>query len=65
MAEKSDRWKRAAEALDLGIPPERVDAVAPILEDLRAAVRKSLDRDLSLVEPVTIFRPQRARAGGK
>ena len=62
MPKNPDRWKQAAEALDLGIPPERVAEVAPILEGLTAAARKSLDRDLSLVEPVTVFRPQRARS---
>ena len=59
MAGNTERWKRAAEALDLGIPEERVETVAPVLEDLMATARKALDRDLSLVEPVTVFRPRR------
>jgi hypothetical protein len=65
MAGNQERWKRAAEALDLGIAEERVEAIAPVLDQLMTAVRKSLDRDLSLVEPVTIFRPQPdAESGG-
>lgn len=64
MAENVARWKQAAEALDLGIPEERLEAVAPILDGLMTAARRSLDRDLSLVEPVTVFRP-RAGAGEK
>jgi hypothetical protein len=57
MAGNIERWKRAAEALDLGIPDERVETVAPVLDGLMAAARKSLDRDLSLVEPATVFHP--------
>lgn len=62
MAGDIERWKGAAEALDLGIPAERLEAVAPILDTLMKAARTSLDRDLSLVEPVTVFRPRRASA---
>jgi hypothetical protein len=58
MAGNAERWKRAAEALDLGIPEDRVKAIAPTLDALMSAARKALDRDLSLVEPVTVFRPQ-------
>lgn len=65
MSSLDRRWKLAAEALDLGIPEERVAAVAPILDGLMAAARQALDRDLSLVEPVTVFRPRRVRGGAK
>ena len=63
MPDSPERWIKAAEALELGIPEERVAAVAPILEGLMASARKALDRDLSLIEPVTVFRPQRERGG--
>jgi hypothetical protein len=59
MTHDKDRWKRAAEALDLGIPPERVEAVAGLLEDFMPRAKRALDRDLSLVEPVGVFRPAR------
>ncbi len=65
MAANHNRWKQAAEALNLGIAPERVEAIAPVLEELMAAARRALDRELSLVEPVTVFRPQRQRRGGE
>jgi hypothetical protein len=58
MAGNAERWKQAAEALDLGIPKERVETIAPTLDALMSSARKALDRDLSLVEPVTVFRPQ-------
>jgi hypothetical protein len=61
MTGNTERWKQAAEALGLGVPEERVEALAPVLEALLTAARKSLDRDLSQVEPVTVFRPQRER----
>lgn len=61
MTNDPQRWKTAAQALDLGIPEQRVEAVAPILDGLMAAVRKALDRDLSLVEPVAVYHPQRAK----
>ncbi len=61
MTTDPQRWKNAAQALDLGIPEPRVEAIAPILDGLMAAVRKALDRDLSLVEPVAVYRPQRAK----
>jgi hypothetical protein len=60
MPENVERWKRAAEALDLGIPAQRLETIAPVLDGLMAAARRSLDRDLSLVEPVTVFRPRAA-----
>lgn len=64
MKSHTERWKRAAEALDLGIPEERVEAVAPTLDYLMATTRKALDRDLGLVEPAAVFRPQREPGGG-
>ncbi|MEZ5366518.1 MAG: hypothetical protein R2748_30310 [Bryobacterales bacterium] len=63
MAGNIERWKAAAEALNLGIPDDRLETAAPVLEALMASARKSLDRDLSLVEPVTVFRPQAAPKG--
>jgi len=63
MTGNEQRWKQAAQALDLGVPEERIEAVAPILDDLMARIRNALDRDLSLVEPVTVFGPKRERGG--
>ena len=63
MAENVERWKRAAEALDLGIPAQRLETIAPVLDGLMEAARRSLDRDLSLVEPLTVFRPRAVKPG--
>ena len=54
-------WHKIAEAYGFRLPKERIDAVAPTLDDLREKVRAALDRDLSIEEPVGVFRPKRER----
>ncbi len=39
------------------LPAERVELIAPVLNELDRRLRASLDRDLSLVEPAHEFRP--------
>ncbi len=58
VTDPNERWRRAAEGLNLRLPPERIEAVGPILSDLERRVRVALDRDLSLVEPAHEFQPE-------
>lgn len=51
------RWARIAEARGLAIPPNRMENIAAILDDLETKTRQALDHDLSLVEPIFSFRP--------
>jgi hypothetical protein len=53
----SSRWARIAEASGWGLPPKRLENIAPILDDLERMTRGALDHDLSLVEPMFSFRP--------
>jgi hypothetical protein len=50
-------WARIAEARSLGIPAERLENIAPTLDDLEQKTRRALDRDLSLAEPMFSFKP--------
>ena len=52
-----ERWKQAAQALEVKIPKDRLESAAPIFDGLWKATRSSLRRDLSLVEPDFQFRP--------
>lgn len=54
-------WQKIAEAYGFRLPKERIDAVAPTLDDLREQIKAALDRDLSIEEPVGVFRPRRER----
>lgn len=59
-------WQAAARGLGLPVSAERIERAAPALDELAAACRAASDEDLSLVEPVGIFRPgrnARAKAG--
>ncbi len=51
------RWKKLAEACEFGIPDDQLERMAPVLEALQESLRRSLDRDLSTVEPAVVFRP--------
>ena len=53
----TEKWKAAARGLGLPIAAERIERIAPILDDLAARGRAALDEDLSLVEPAGTFRP--------
>lgn len=53
----SSRWALIAEASGWGLPPERLESIAGILDDLDRKTRRALDHDLSLVEPMFSFRP--------
>ena len=52
------KWKKLAEASRLGIPDDELERLAPVLEALEESLRRALDRDLSTVEPVAVFRPE-------
>lgn len=39
------------------ITPERLTAAAPLIREIRAAIRMLDEVDVSGVEPVTVFRP--------
>lgn len=59
-------WQAAARALGLSVSAEHIERIAPALAEIAAACRASPDEDLSLVEPVGTFRPERnarAKAG--
>ena len=49
--------KPIAEALDLRIPDEQLEEIEPVLDGLMPVIRRSLDRDLSTIDPVTHFQP--------
>jgi hypothetical protein len=49
--------KQAAEAWQFNIPSEELDRIAPVVEDVTAAIEKALDRDLSTMDPLPHFRP--------
>ena len=49
--------KPIAEALDLRIPDEQLEEIEPVLDELMQIIRRSLDRDLATIDPVTRFQP--------
>ncbi len=52
-------WKQMAEAMQLNIPEAEMERAADILDSVYGSVRPALDRDLSTIEPVAVFRPRR------
>lgn len=50
-------WKTVAKALNFNIPQRELDRIAPILDKLHDDFRRAVDRDLSTVEPIAVFRP--------
>ena len=52
-----EKWRRRAEALGLTPEPERLEALAPPLEELEQRLRPAFDRDLARVEPDFRFQP--------
>ena len=55
--QNQERWKKVAEGLRINISTEQLKKISPFLEAWHKASHEALDRDLSLVEPVTVFRP--------
>ncbi len=55
--DQSSRWAAIAAARGWTIPRDRMQNIAPILDNLEEKTRAALDRDLSLTEPVFSFRP--------
>ena len=55
--ESNERTSEEAAGKDVASVTQRLERVAPILAELRRATRRSLDRDLSKVEPTFQFRP--------
>ncbi len=49
--------KPIAEALDLRIPDEQLEEIEPVLDELMQTIRRTLDRDLATIDPVTRFQP--------
>ena len=49
--------KQAAAAWQFDSPEDELDRIAPIVEDMTAAIDKALDRDLSTIDPVPHFHP--------
>ena len=49
--------KPIAEALDVRIPDEQLQEIEPLLGSLMPIIRRSLDRDLAPIDPVTRFQP--------
>jgi hypothetical protein len=52
-------WKMMAELYGWNIPEREMERLAPVIEALRERTTKALDRDLSTVDPVMVFRPDR------
>jgi hypothetical protein len=50
-------WKKLAELYGWNIPAADIERLAPSLDALYENTRRALDRDLSTVEPVAVFRP--------
>ena len=49
--------KQAAAAWEFDIPEGELEHIAPIVEDMTAAIERALDRDLSTIDPVPHFHP--------
>ena len=49
--------KPIAETLNINIPDEQLEEIEPVLDELMRDIRRSLDRDLSAIDPVTRFQP--------
>jgi len=49
--------KQAAQAWQFNIPEDELDRIAPVVEDVTAALERVLDRDLSTTDPLPHFRP--------
>ena len=52
-----DKWKKVAEGQGINAPSAQIEKIAPVLDALADSARRALDHDLSLVEPVAVFRP--------
>jgi hypothetical protein len=50
-------WRKISEAHGLNIPEEQLKRIGPVLDGLYRDLRPALDRDLSEVEPIAVFRP--------
>jgi hypothetical protein len=50
-------WKSMAQALGLNIPDQQLETISPVLDSLWSETRRTLDRDLSSIDPVLTFRP--------
>ncbi len=46
-----------AQALGLNIPDQQLETISPVLDSLWSETRRTLDRDLSSIDPVLTFRP--------
>jgi len=49
-------WKNIAQALGLEIPPQQLETISPVLDQLWPQTRRALDRDLSHLDPAFNFR---------
>ena len=50
-------WKKLSELYGWNIPAADLEPLAASLDALYEDTRRALDRDLSTVEPVPVFRP--------
>jgi len=54
-----EKWKKVAEGQRINVGSAQIETIAPLLDALAESARRALDHDLSLVEPIAVFRPGR------
>ncbi len=55
-----EKWKKVAEGRHINVTSAQIEKIAPALDALAESARRALDHDLSLVEPVAVFRPEKS-----